>query len=395
MIRNQTSTSLPARSAASWLPGVVAQRPEGRTAVTYVPARTSRVAGHGLLAPRHHRPAQARRPIRDGGSHPTVPHSRRHRAPECDLDHPGCPQPPVRPWRADLRVPIPHPRPRHQVQQFIRRGVHRRKHRSGEDPTTDPTSHLLRPTVHPQRQIIMHRPDPDLQRTPRRDSPPPPIASSRARHGVDMAGSCLRGACGPSPAERGPAIRMRSLRPSCRGTGSSRSTRDRHRGVGQAVTAPPSAPRSGSASGFCSWLSTSAGSRKRGFGWSARAGLQEARQHTQRRGAVAACVSSHRKWACLTEVWAARRAPGTGFALRSASSVAQPELMRDEGDVVGEGRIESHRPGGDAADGQVERNVPPVVPTRLRRVGHCRQPARSGAAWGSGPTGPRTGSAGT
>jgi hypothetical protein len=63
--------------------------------VAHLPARTSsRLADHRLLPPRHHRPAQALRPIRDGGSHPTGPHSPRHRAPDCGLDHPGCPQPP-------------------------------------------------------------------------------------------------------------------------------------------------------------------------------------------------------------------------------------------------------------------------------------------------------------
>ena len=41
----------------------------------------------------------------------------------------------------------------------------------GQDPTADTTSQLLRRTVRPQRPVRVHRPNPDLQRTPRRGSP--------------------------------------------------------------------------------------------------------------------------------------------------------------------------------------------------------------------------------
>ena len=78
--------------------------------LAHLPAHSSSgPAGYRLLPSGHHRPASPVRVVRDGGPHPSGPHSRRDRASNRSLDYAGRPQPADDPRRADLPVPVPHP----------------------------------------------------------------------------------------------------------------------------------------------------------------------------------------------------------------------------------------------------------------------------------------------
>lgn len=56
-------------------------------------------------------------------------------SPPVGTGHPAGPQPGDEPWRASRGVPVPHPGPGRQVQRVLRRGVHRRGDRGGQDST--------------------------------------------------------------------------------------------------------------------------------------------------------------------------------------------------------------------------------------------------------------------
>ena len=91
--------------------------------------------------------------------------------PTMEWTTPAARNPDGRPRRPNLRVPVPDPRPGHQVRRVLRCSVLHRGHPSGQDPTTDTTSQLLRRAVRPQRPVRVHRQNPRLQRTPRLASP--------------------------------------------------------------------------------------------------------------------------------------------------------------------------------------------------------------------------------
>ena len=91
-----------------------------------IPARSGpRAAGLRLLHRRHDLPPALVRPVRHGSSDPARTHPRRDRPPRRLLDRSAGPQPTHGPRRPDQLLPLPHPRPRRQVHQRLRRDLRR------------------------------------------------------------------------------------------------------------------------------------------------------------------------------------------------------------------------------------------------------------------------------
>ena len=89
-----------------------------------VPARSgARAAGLRFLPCGHDLPHTPVRAVRDGGGDPARAHPRRDRPPGRLLDRPAGPQPAHGPRRPDRLLPLPHPGPRRQVHQRLRRDL--------------------------------------------------------------------------------------------------------------------------------------------------------------------------------------------------------------------------------------------------------------------------------
>jgi putative transposase len=73
-----------------------------------------------LVHPRHHHPAPTLRAVHHGNPHPHGAHARGDRPPDRGLNHPSRPHPPDGPGRSHHHVPLPHPRPRHQIHRRLR-----------------------------------------------------------------------------------------------------------------------------------------------------------------------------------------------------------------------------------------------------------------------------------
>src|ERR1035441_9184307 len=208
------------RAADPARPAPPADTPQSGHLLAGVPARTgTRAAGLRLLPRRHDLPPAPARTIRHGGRDPARPRPGRYWQPGRLPDRPAGPQPAHGPRRPDRLVPLPHPGPRRQIHQRLRRGPRRRGREDSQDPAADTTRELLCREMDTQRTRRVHRPDADLRRTA------PSVRPARIRRPLQPAPAA------PVP----PAATARSERPGLRAAGPAGSAADSARRRDQRV----------------------------------------------------------------------------------------------------------------------------------------------------------------
>ena len=175
-----------------------------------VPAHSgARAAGLRLLPCRHDLPPAPVRTVRDRGEHPARARPRSDRPPGRLLDRPAGPQPAHGPRRPDRLVPLPHPGPRRQVHQRLRRDLRCRGRDDSKDPAADTTGELLCRAVGTHRTGRVHRPDADLRRTP------PSIGPARIRRSFTTG----TGRTSPASSDRPTTTTRTARRWTCRFSG--------------------------------------------------------------------------------------------------------------------------------------------------------------------------------
>ena len=145
-----------------------------------VPPRPGpRRPGLRLVPPRHDHPAPALRVLRHRARHPPRTHPGRHRPPDRSMADPTGPQPTHGPRRRPPALPVPHPRPRHQVHRRLRRRVHRHRIQIIKTPVRAPRANAIAERfVGTIRRIANDFPEPqDPDRTDTNGDPTPRPAS--------------------------------------------------------------------------------------------------------------------------------------------------------------------------------------------------------------------------